>query len=351
MIPRANFREKMENLIEVSNIGHIEDLFSRIENGEEISFDKLKIKLFESVSFKIFGDVSRYNGTLPASLAQGLCEFQTEIYKIYTLIKYKSDNLQKLTSKDREEAEIIFSVDPGCTEIIAELTKLFEAFGKAFDKVTHGMSSNQKTLCFLFLITVLGGAWMGTSYLDNKAEVDLKKEEVSLQEAKMREETQRMTILKDGMLEAMREKAGVDTIERAEGIQEHSVKAYTGILKGASDADKIIIKGASTVELSQKEIHELIKNPLEKAKSEERNIEVVIDSIKRSADKLTISCREPTGESSFPVSVDTSFINDKDEIDLLFDAMKENKTVKILGSYKIRGGIIEQGNASTITNP
>ncbi|ELY6342936.1 hypothetical protein SNQ51_003932, partial [Cronobacter sakazakii] len=257
----------------------------------------------------------------------------------------------RLTVKDKEEAEIIFSIDEGCTDILAAFTDLIKAFGDAFEKVTHGMSPTQKTLCFLFAVTVIGGAWVGTSYLEHQSEVAAKQEETKQQEAKLKTENERMTILRDGMLEAIRAKAGVDAVERAEGIQEHTAKAYTGVLKGAADADKIIISGANTVELSHKEIHELIKNPIEKAKTEEKNIEVVIDSIKRSSDKLTISCREPTGESSFPVSVDTSFIDDKDEIALLFDAMKENKTVKILGSYKVRSGIIEQGNASSISQP
>lgn len=341
----------MKEVIEVSSLDDIESLFARLDGGEEIPIESIKFELFNSVNFKIYGDPARYNGTLPSSLAQGLCEFQTEIYKVFTLIKYKTDNLQRLTGKDKEEAEIIFSIDEGCTDILAALTELFEAFGKAFEKVTHGMSPGQKTLCFLFAVTVVGGAWVGTSYLDNKAEVEVKQEETKLEEAKIKSENERMTILRDGMLEAIRAKAGVDAVERAEGIQEHTAKAYTGILKGASDADKIVISGASTVELSNKEIHELIKNPIEKAKTEEHNLELVIDGIKRSADKITISCREPTGESSFPVSVDTSFIDDKDEIALLFDAMKDNKTVKILGSYKVRAGVIEQGNASSISAP
>ncbi|EOI5715339.1 hypothetical protein [Cronobacter dublinensis] len=341
----------MENLIELSSLEDIESLFLRIESGEEITIERLRFELFNSVNFKIYGDPKRYNGTLPASLAQGLCEFQTEIYKVFTLIKYKTDNLQRLTVKDKEEAEIIFSIDEGCTDILAAFTDLIKAFGDAFEKVTHGMSPTQKTLCFLFAVTVIGGAWVGTSYLEHQSEVVAKQEETKQQEAKLKTENERMTILRDGMLEAIRAKAGVDAVERAEGIQEHTAKAYTGILKGAADADKIIISGANTVELSHKEIHELIKNPIEKAKTEEKNIEVVIDSIKRSSDKLTISCREPTGESSFPVSVDTSFIDDKDEIALLFDAMKENKTVKILGSYKVRSGVIEQGNASSISQP
>lgn len=341
----------MEEVIEVSSLDDIESLFGRINDGEEITIDMLKIDLFNNVNFKIYGDPSRYNGTLPAFLAQGLCEFQTEIYKIFTLIKYKTDNLQRLTSQDKEDAEIIFTIDEGCTDIIAALTDLFEAFGKAFEKVTHGMSPAQKTLCFLFAVTVIGGAWVGTSYLEHKAEVELKQEETKQEEAEVKSENERMTILKDGMLEAIRSKGGVDVVERAEGIQDHAAKAYTGVLKGASDADKIVISGINTVELSNKEIHELIKNPIEKAKTEEQNIEVVIDSIKRTSDKITISCREPTGEASFPVSVDTSFIDDKDEISLLFDAMKENKTVKISGSYKIRSGVIEQGNASSISQP
>lgn len=339
------------NTIMIDNVDSLEDVFRRIQSGEEIQIEQLKIKLFDSVKFKIFGDKDRYNGTLPASLAQGLCEFQTEMYKVYTLIKYKTDNLQRLGSADREEAEIIFSINPGCTEIISELSKFAESCGNAFEKVTHGMSGNQKTICFLFAITLFGGAWVSTSYLKSQSEIAAKQEDTKREETKQKAENERLSILKDGMLQAIRTNAGVDTIERAEGIQEHVSKAYTGVLKSASDADRIEIAGTTKLNLSQKDVQEIIKNPIEKAKKEERNLELVIDGIKRSAEKITLNCREPSSEDGFPVSVDTSFIDDKDEIALLFDAMKENKTVKILGSYTIRAGVIENGNASMIARP
>lgn len=339
------------NTITIDSVDALEGVFHRIQSGEEILIEQLKIELFESVKFKIFGDGTRYNGTLPASLAQGICEFQNEMYKVYTLIKYKTDNLQRLGAQDREDAEIVFSIKPGCTEIITALKDLAETCGNAFDKVTQGMSPTQKTTCFLFAVALFGGAWVGTSYLKSEAEIAVKQEETKQQEAKIKSENERLTILKDGMLQAMRSNAGVDTIERAEGIQEHVSKAYTGVLKSVSDADRIEIDGATKLNLSQKDVHEIIKNPIEKAKKEERNLELVIDSIKRTAEKITLSCREPSSEESFPVSVDTSFIDDKDEIALLFDAMKENRTVKILGSYTIRAGVIENGNASTIARP
>ncbi|GEM_PF-1710433 len=336
---------------EINNLEDMGSIFNRVVAGEDIQIENLNLNFIQSLDFKFYGDEEKYNGSLPASLAQGLCEFQTEMYKVYTLIKYKTDNLQKLTTEDREVAELMFSINSGCTEIFTSLSDLIKSFGDAFGKVTQGMSPRQKTMCFLFALTVLGGGWLGTAYLDHRTEVEVKQEEVKLQEVQQRAESERLTIMRDGMLSAIKANAGVDAIDRAEGIQEHTAKAYAGVLKGAADADKVIIRGANTVELSQEDVQEIIKNPVERAKSEQRTLEVSIDGIKRSAEKLTLSCHEPTGENTFPIYVDTSFINDKDELALLFDAMKENRTVKILGSYKIRAGVIEQGNASTITAP
>lgn len=337
--------------ININTFDEIESIFNRVVAGEEIHIENINLTFIESINFKFFGDEERYNGTLPASLAQGLCEFQSEMYRIYTLIKYKTDNLQKLSPEDRNTAELIFTINPGCSEIITAVKELVESFGEAFGKVTQGMSPRQKTMCFLFTVTVLGGAWLGSSYLEHRKKVELTQEENRMEESRQHAESERLTILRDGMLSAIKDKAGVDTIERAEAIQEHTAKAYTGILKGAVDADKVVIKGVNTVELSQKDVKEIIKNPIEKAKSEQLNLEVIIDSIKRSADKLTLSCHEPTGDHSFLIYVDTSFINDPDEIGLIFDSMKNNNSLKILGSYKVRSGIVEQGNASTISNP
>lgn len=143
--------------ININSLGDLETVFNSLMAGEDIRIENIKLNFFNSIDFKIYGDENKYNGTLPSSLAQGICEFQTEMYKVYTLIKYKTSNLQKLTIEDREAAELVFTINPGCTEIIASLKELFEAFGEAFAKVTQGMSPTQKTMCFLFALAVLGG--------------------------------------------------------------------------------------------------------------------------------------------------------------------------------------------------
>ncbi|MBZ4359219.1 hypothetical protein LAM19_23505, partial [Mycobacterium tuberculosis] len=86
-----------------------------------------------------------------------------------------------------------------------------------------------------------------TSYLESKASIEEKQQEIQLEDVKQKAEIERMTLLKDGMLSAIKEHAGVDTIERAEGIQEHTAKAFTGVLKGASDATHITITGVDKV--------------------------------------------------------------------------------------------------------
>lgn len=76
----------MENQIDISSLDDVARLLGRIHQGEEISIENIKIDFVNQISFKIYGDPERYNGTIPSSLAQGMCEFQTELYKAYMLV-------------------------------------------------------------------------------------------------------------------------------------------------------------------------------------------------------------------------------------------------------------------------
>ncbi|MCV8338783.1 hypothetical protein OIM71_24520 [Escherichia coli] len=58
----------MKDIINVSSLDDIESLFARLDGGEEITIDRIKLDLFNNVNFKIYGDPSRYNGTLPSPL-------------------------------------------------------------------------------------------------------------------------------------------------------------------------------------------------------------------------------------------------------------------------------------------
>ncbi|EBL1739165.1 hypothetical protein D1914_20555 [Salmonella enterica] len=341
----------MVETIKIDSLSDMESVLSRIQMGEDIAVESLDFSGLKKLQIKIYGNEQKYNGTLPSSLCYGLCDFQNELLKTYALIRYKTDNLRYLKNADRELLEVVFEIRPGCTDLIAALTGFTKACGDAFSKMTHGMTGTQKTTCMMLLILSVTGGVLANRYIEDGHDIQVKQIDVDKEKDKAKSENERMSTLRDGILQAIHKDTTVnsDAQSIANGITEHSAKAYEGLLKPASDADKVVVNGISgKVEMSQKQIQEFVSNPIEKPKHDDKLISVEIDGIKRSPDKLTVNCHEVGNDSGFVVYVDLSFV-DEDEVSLLFDAFKKSAIVKIQGNFKTRAGIIEQGNISSIT--
>ncbi|PHM73654.1 hypothetical protein [Xenorhabdus kozodoii] len=338
-------------ILDISSFGQFEHLVERTLNEPsfEVDVTKLNFTVFQSVKFKIQGNETKYCGGITSSLAQGISDFQTELNKVFSIIRYNTDNLQKLSAQDKKALELTFVINAGSTEIITNLTNLFKSIGEACEKIMNGMTPRQKTICVLFISSVIGGGWVASKVADNIHKENM--EQISAQRTaeSQKTENERLIILKNGMLNAMNKTQDNDLKEKMIDIESHGTKAYTEILKSASDADNISVSGLTNISLSNKDIQSIIKNPSEKLENSELTLEVEIESIKKNTDSLTVTCKTPESDHSFSISVNTGFI-EKDETDLLFDAMKESKTVKILGNYKMRAGVIEKGNASSIIN-
>jgi len=337
-------------LIDISTFEQFEQYVNNAISDSNFSLDiaNLKFSIFDSFKMKIEGDQTKYFGGVSSTLAQGMSDFQVELNKIFAIVRYNTDNLQRLSSQDKKDLELTFLVNAGCTEIISSLTELVKTIGDAGAKVMNGMTPNQKTLCILFTVAVIGGGWGVSNYANNLHEETMAQIQAQQVVSGQQAEIDRLETLKNGMLDAINATNNNELKEKTVGIENHGAKAYADIVKSASDADKITFSGLTDIPLDQGGIQDVIKNPIEKLENKEDTIEVEIESIKRNIDSLTVACRIPGMDYVFSISVNTSFI-DKDESDLLFDAMKESKTVKILGNYKTRAGVIEKGNASSIT--
>lgn len=339
----------MEKQIKIKNLSDMELVLKIIHEGKDIEVEKLDFSELKPLQVKIYGDAEKYNGTLPSSLCYGLCDFQNELLKTYCLIKYKTDNLRYLKNADRELLEVVFEIKPGCTDLLASLTDFTKACGEAFSNMTQGMSGTQKTACMIVLILSLAGGSLVYTQIEANHDIAVQQIDAKKEEAKSKTENERMIILRDGMLEAMRKGEGTDAQTVAEGIKLHSARAYEGLLKPLTDADKVEINGAAgKVELSQNDIQNYVSNPTQKPEHQDQLMEVEIDGIKRSPDKLTLTCHQIGSESSFIVYVDLSFVEPQ-EVALLFDAFKKSSAVKIQGNFKVRAGIIEQANLSSVT--
>lgn len=178
------------------------------------------------------------------------------------------------------------------------------------------------------------------NYSDRQTNLEAAQAEASTQIEQQR-------ILKDAVLEAL--KINGEKPPMIDEIETKASQAYEKALKPLSDADKVEIYSAGKESvLGNKELNEFIANPTPKLETSESTKILEIEGIKRSPEKLTVTCSERGSDISFTLYVDLSFIN-QTEVDILFDAFKKNKPVSVQGSYKERSGIIERANASTIT--
>ena len=340
----------MVDSIKISKLSDMEAVLVRIQAGEDVPVELLDFTGLKKLQIKIYGDEEKYNGTLPSSLCYGLCDFQNELLKTYALIRYKTDNLRHLKNVDRELLEVVFEIKPGCTDLPASLTDFTKACGDAFSKMTHGMTGTQKTACMILLILSISGGVLVHSTIEANHDVEVQQIEASKEKEKAKSENERLIILRDGMLQAIHKdnQPGSDAQVIANGITEHSAKAYEGLLKPITDADKVVVNGVSgKVEMSQRQVQEFVSNPTEKLEHHDKLISVEIDGIKRSPDKLTVNCHEVGHETGFVVYVDLSFV-EEEEVAILFDAFKKSAVVKIQGNFKTRSGVIEQGNVSSV---
>lgn len=339
----------MEKVIKIKGLSDMESVLKLLQGGKDVEVENLDFSGLKPLQIKIYGDEEKYNGTLPSSLCYGLCDFQNELLKTYCLIKYKTDNLRYLKNADRELLEVVFEIKPGCTDLLASLTDFTKACGDAFSKMTQGMSGTQKTACMIVLILSLAGGSLVYTQIEAKHDIAVQQINANTEEAKAKTENERMIILRDGMLDAIHKDKGGDAVTVVEGIKLHSARAYEGLMKPLTDADKVEINGAAgKVEMSQNDIQNYVSNPTQKPEHRDQLLEVELDAIKKSPDKLTVTCHQVGSEETFIVYVDLSFVEPQ-EIILLFDAFKKSSVVKIQGNFKVRAGVIEQGNLSSVT--
>lgn len=329
-----------ESSIKITNPSELLEILDKIKLGQQINIDQIDLSDLAIVKIKAYGEGDQFSGQLTSSICSGLRDFHTELLKVYCIIRYGSDNLRYLKDSEKEALEVIFKIDPGCTQILVEMKEFIIACGDAFKKVTEGMNGNLKATCYIATVLTVAGYFAFDNYSDRRTNLEAIQTEASTQ-------IEHQRILKDAVIEALQ--VNGEKPPMIDEIEAKSSQAYEKALKPLSNADKIEIHSAGKESvLDNKELNEFIANPTPKLETNESTKILEIEGIKRSPEKLTVTCSERGSDISFTLYVDLSFIN-QTEIDILFEAFKKNKPVSVQGSYKERSGLIERANASTIT--
>lgn len=335
---------KIENNQELSQLIHT------LKENQEIDLTKIELGFLKQIKFKIQGDQHRYNGSINYAICKGICEFQNEIWRIYAEIKTGKPHITQLTQEEKEALEITFTINAGCTEIIADLTELLNAIRKCFTGLTNGMTGRQKVFTYTAFAICIGGAVVGSKWLDSQKEIELAKIQAEERQATKQSETE---VLKQAFqtIQAVATESSNSRFKQAiKSIEEHTEKAYSEVVRSVSDAEQITISNGSNTEikLDKPQLDKIVDDltAQEKAKTEPETLDLYIDGVKRQEGKITIFARTLQGET-FSANLDPDMLGD-DGVNEIIDRIKDINTIKLSGMIKRRAGKIEQASFSSI---
>lgn len=201
-------------------------LLQRALAGEfENDVISLDFENWPSVSFRVQGD--RYHSSLPTSMMRALIDLQVHLNRVYAEILY-GRSARALTEEDRQSIEIIYKVEEGSSQVLADLSAFFEQLAKsAIDKMTGKQ----------LVITVLGVAALVAA--GSGLDAYMTHAEATQQEANRAHLEQQL----------------VAQNQRLAEIQRETALALAGVVKSVPDAESVTVNGAHT--FTQDDIREL----------------------------------------------------------------------------------------------
>lgn len=117
----------------------------------------------DSISFEgwpclhIHLDGRDLNANLPARYLPALQEYQESVQRVYSYLKYKEYGIRRLKDYERKELELVFHVQEGSSQVIADVKDALQAMAN----VMVGMTGKQKAIviCMLGLMISSNLAW------------------------------------------------------------------------------------------------------------------------------------------------------------------------------------------------
>lgn len=188
---------------------------------------------------------SSFNATIPTSVMKSLVEFQNDFYRTAALILKDDDRVTRLTDKEKEDLELIFTVDKGSSDFWAFAGKQIKGIGeKAIDKMT----GRQILIGFIFAILVYFTHAGVTLYMNSQLEM----KRIEIQEKQIESNEKEKKDLYDFLEKIMNDRKDERaTLKRAESnssiaatVHDHSNHAMSEIIKNATSAEELNIQGS-----------------------------------------------------------------------------------------------------------
>ena len=305
----------------IENVDELSDFIQTLKIRDQIDFEKVEFDFLKQVKIKIQGDPLRYNGSINYAICKAICEFQNEIWRTYAEIKTGKPHITQLTQEEKDALEITFTINEGCTEIFTYTT----------------------------LAICIGGAVVGMKWVESQKDIELAQIQLTEKQATENIEAQKLTTILTTIKDVANHSTNSRFKQSIQSIEEHTEKAYSEVVRAASDAENITISSNNAeTKLDKQQITKIVDelNSQEKAKTTPDAIDLYIDGVKRQEGKITIFARTLQGET-FTANIDSDMLGDEG-VNEIIDRVKDINTIKLSGMVKRRAGKIEQATFSTI---
>lgn len=203
----------------ISDKNIFDNLKDLIENPEKFIASTIEIGHISPLEIKLIGD--QFHHSLTTTVMKGLVEFQEAVNRSYCTAKYGSPNLHHLKDYERDQLELIFTVNAGCTEIITNLKDLLEELNKLFSDMTpkHKLAALAMILVAILGYNVVDATKDYFSEKDNnETKIALQKDANQAAVALEQERSNQLSNSQENMVRAF--ESGVDSQKEEPNIEE-----------------------------------------------------------------------------------------------------------------------------------
>ncbi len=276
------------------------------------------------IDIKVTGD--KHQASLTAKNMEGLVELQKTVNRSYALLLYNTPNTGNLKKSEKDALELVFTVSPGSSDIMAIFANQLDTFVKA-------MTEKMKPQHYIVVVLGAGLLWTAstcwTTWLQYQKDMKIFDKETETRQFASEQEFKKMKLISD----VAQANPAFHT------VQEDSRHMYNQVLKSVSTADTISIAGIDS--FTGKTARALIKN--EPVKSVEARLDgqyriLKVDSSLQKSFKVHVRNIE-TDESFVAILQDTVVIKEKHK-EYLQEAEWNRKPVNLkINAKRLRGSV------------
>lgn len=311
---------------EVTNEESFLELAKRVLLQNEDFPAKLTFTGWPNIEVNVKGQ--RYENSLPSSLMEGFLTLQDELYRAFCIVKYNTPSTIYMTRAEKDALELVFCITKGSTDASAPADGFLNSLLDTAGNVMSNMDSRHKMAVLVAIVLAAGGSYAFKTHTDVELERIRADKDIKIAEQKLESDKLHSTSI-DKAIDALREKVVV-AAQQASGeqgaqITNHVNEGYKAVVRSAQDAETITVK--NTV-LDQEAIKTIAKQPKPIRDRSHITQDYFIEGAKRNKGYISFNVTDAKTGQRFTMKVD-SHQHNTDEIDVLFEALKTTKPIKI----------------------